>query len=206
MNLWEHIGVGPVEAVAVVLSTFALYTAFLTITRLLGQRVLATLSTFDVAVVIVLGAILGRAALGHTPTLAGGLLALLTLVALEGAVGALRRHAWFDRLVSTTPVLLMAGPTVLIDHLDRAHITEAELRSRLRLSGVRSTAEVAAVVLEPTGAISVLCRGEPMDPALLAGVRGAELLPASVLEPGCGPLSDPEAASPSPTAETYAQG
>ncbi len=183
MNLWDLVGITPPRAFAVVLSTCVLYAAFVALTRLLGQRVLATLSTLDVAVVIVLGAILGRAAMGHSPTLAGGLIALLTLVALEGLIGVLRRFDWVERVLCNPPLLLMAGTEVLTGHLERAHITEAELRSRLRISGVRHPGEVAAVVLEPTGAISVLRRGEPIDPRLLAEVRGADRLPADLRRP-----------------------
>ncbi|MFH5823475.1 YetF domain-containing protein [Georgenia sp. AZ-5] len=68
------------------------------------------------------------------------------------------RGGW-ERLVNSQAVLLMAGPTVLRDELHRLRVTEAELRARLRQSGIRSDREVAAVILEPTGTISVLRRG-----------------------------------------------
>ena len=60
-------------------------------------------------------------------------------------------------------------------------MTEAELRSRLRQAGIRNTDEVAAVVLESTGAISVLRRGVLLDLALLRDVRGAEQMPSDLL-------------------------
>lgn len=53
-----------------VISTTGLYGAFLLLSRMLGQRVLARLSGFDLLVVIVFGAIIGRAILGQVPTFA----------------------------------------------------------------------------------------------------------------------------------------
>ena len=37
------------------------------------------------------------------------------------------------------------------------------------------------MVLEPAGTVSVLRRGEPLDRAMLAGVRGADRLPDSLV-------------------------
>lgn len=180
-GLWDYIGITVPGAVAVVVATVVLYLAFVALTRLLGQRVLMSLSNFDLIVVIVLGAVLGRAALGQTPTMAGGLIALLTFFLLERMLGALGARPQWERLISNRPVLLMAGPTFQADQLRRHHISEAELRSRLRQAGIRHDAEVAAVVLEPTGAVSVLRVGELIDPAMLAGVEGRERLPRELL-------------------------
>lgn len=180
-NLWAYLGIEPTGALAVAVASVILYLAFIVLTRTLGQRILASLSTFDLLIVIVLGAVLGRATLGNTPTLAGGLVAILTLFALEGAIGQLRHRPRWERLVNNRAVLLMAGTTVLHDELRRLHVTEAELRSRLRLSGIRNDDEVAAVVLEPTGTISVLQRGALVSPAMLEGVRGADRMPADLL-------------------------
>ncbi len=180
-ELWQYVGIAPTAAVAVVCATVALYLSFIVLVRVLGQRVLSSLSTFDLLVVIVLGAVIGRAALGYTPTLAGGLLCLGTLVALEGVIGEVRSRPAWGRWVTNQPVLLMAGPVVLGKELARLHITEAELRARLRQSGVRSDREVAAVVLEATGKLSVLKCGVRVDPSMLAGVRGAELMPPDLV-------------------------
>ncbi len=179
--MWDYVGIGPVAGLAVVVATVVLYLAFIMLTRVLGQRILASLSIFDLLVVIVLGAVLGRATMGHTPTLAGGLIAIVTLFALEGAIGQLRHKPRWEQLVSSRAVLLMAGSMVLREELRRLHVTEADLRARLRQSGIRNDDEVAAVVLEATGTISVLRRGALVDPAMLAGVRGADRMPADLV-------------------------
>ncbi|KAE8765020.1 DUF421 domain-containing protein [Georgenia thermotolerans] len=183
-DLWGYVGITPMGVVAVALATTVLYLAFIVLTRVLGSRVLASLSSFDLLVVIVLGAILGRATMGDTPTLSGGLVALVTLFTLEGLIGQLRKQPRWERFVANQPAVLMAGSRMLHEELRRQRITEAELRSRLRQAGIRSDAEVAAVVLEPSGTLSVLRRGEPLAPGMLAGVRGAEHLPRDLLARG----------------------
>ena len=180
-ELWGHLGITPTAALAVVCATVLLYLSFIVLIRVLGQRVLSSLSTFDLLVVIVLGAVIGRASLGYTPTLAAGLLCLVTLVVLEGVIGQLRSGPLWGRWITSRPLLLMAGPTVLSEELSRSHVTESELRSALRQAGVRNDAEVAAVILEPTGRMSVLRRGVAVDRSMLAGVRGAELMPPELL-------------------------
>ena len=180
-GLWDYIGISPTGAVAVVAATVVLYVVFVVLTRVLGQRVLTSLSSSDQIVVIVLGAILGRAALGQTPTMAGGIIALATFFVLEALIGSLGAWPPGERLINNKPVLLMAGPVFLEDHLRRHRISELELRSRLRQAGIRNDDEVAAVVLEPTGAVSVLHVGEPIDPRMLVGVRGAERVPRDLL-------------------------
>lgn len=181
-ELWGYLGIAPTAALAVVCATVVLYLAFIVLIRLLGQRVLSSLSTFDLLVVIVLGAVIGRASLGYTPTLAAGLLCLVTLVILEGAIGQLRSRPAWGRWITSRPVLLMAGSRVLGEELSRSHVTEAELRSALRQAGVRNDAEVAAVILEPTGRMSVLRRGVTVDRSMLVGVRGAELMPPDLID------------------------
>lgn len=180
-EFWDYVGITPVAAVAVVCATVALYLSFIALVRVLGQRVLSSLSTFDLLVVIVLGAVIGRAALGYTPTLAAGLICIATLVILEGIIGQVRSRPTWGRWVNSQPVLLMTGSTVLWKHLARYHVTEEELRAALRQVGVRSDREVAAVILEGNGKLSVLRRGVPVDPSMLAGVRGADLMPPDLL-------------------------
>lgn len=164
-----------------VLATAGMYAALVLFVRLLGQRVLSGMSAFDLGAVIAFGSVIGRAALGESPVLGGGLVALATLIALQGLVGAMRGPRWGYRVVSVPPVLLMAGSLVIEDNMRRCHVLPQELQSKLRSSGIRHPREVAAVTFEPHGGISVLRRGEPIDPLLLSGVVGASLVPPELL-------------------------
>lgn len=159
------------EVARVVVTTGAIYLALVLLVRLIGQRSLATMSSFDVGCVVALGAVVGRTALLETPTLAIGLVALVSLFAMQGSLSLLRQHRRIDRWVNRPPVLLMTGDALLRENMRRAHVAEDELRQRLRLAGVRRLDEIHCVVLERNGAVSVIRRGDDVDPWLLADVE-----------------------------------
>ncbi|WNB86937.1 YetF domain-containing protein [Cellulomonas sp. ATA003] len=161
------------DVARVVVTTVGIYTALVVLIRVVGQRSLASMSGFDVGCVVALGAILGRTALLESPTLLIGVVALVTFFAMQGVLGVLRQDRRFDRLVNRPPVLLVDDGEVLTDALRRAHVSPDELRQRLRLAGVRRLDEVASVVLERNGAVSVLRRGSDVDPWILADVAAA---------------------------------
>ena len=71
----------------------------------------------------------------------------------------------------------MADGEVLSDHLNKARMTEDDLRSKLRLSGVSHPSQVLAVVFETSGDVSVVKTSDDVDPWVFAGVQGAEHLP-----------------------------
>ena len=83
--MWQRLMLSPAEAVAVVLATAGMYWALVVLVRLLGQRALARMSSTDLATAVALGAVIGRAALGYTPTLGAGVIALVTLFTMQAA-------------------------------------------------------------------------------------------------------------------------
>lgn len=182
MDDWAYyIGAPPAAMAVTCVTTVIMYAVFIAFTRIMGQRVLAKLSGYDLLLVIVMGALIGRTMIGWVPTLATGLTALVTLLVLEVVVGRFSRNTLVGRLVNNTPVLLLAGGEYLDDEMRRTHVRSEEILSRLRLAGIRDRSEAAAVILEPTGELAVLRAGEPIHPELLAGVRSAGRMPAHLL-------------------------
>ncbi|WP_156760851.1 DUF421 domain-containing protein [Microbacterium karelineae] len=172
----ELLGITWLEAAAVALATVGMYLALVLLVRVLGQRMLSGMSSYDLAAVIAFGGIVARAALGEAPVLGGGIVALITLVALQALSGVVRRTRFGSRLVVNRPVLLMAGPEIIERHMRRCHVSTAELHSRLRQAGVSHPDQVGAVVFEPSGALSVVRAGQPIDPRVFDEVIGADLL------------------------------
>lgn len=170
--MWEELTLTPPQALEVLLSTVGMYLALVVLVRLLGQRVLARVASSDLATIVALGAVIGRAALGYTPTLGAGLLALLTLFGMQALAGQVKRWRVAERVLQNPPVLLVQGSTVIHENLHKVHLVEADLWPVLRLAGIRNLEEVACVVLETTGDISVLKRGADVDPRILADVPG----------------------------------
>lgn len=180
-SLSDQLWLTPTEALAVVLATTSMYLAMMLLVRVLGQRMLGAMSNYDLVAIIAFGAILGRAALGDAAVLGGGLVAMLTLIALQSIAGALIVRPLGARTITSRPIVLVADGRVLTDQLHRAHVATGELDSTLRLAGIHRYDEVAVALLESTGAISVLRQGTPIDAELLDGVVGGDRVPEHLL-------------------------
>lgn len=168
----ELLSATPIQVVAIVITTIAMYLVFVGVVRVLGQRSLAAMSTVDLVCVLAVGAVVGRTALLAEPTLGGGVVALMTLFLLQRALGHSRVGRRMGALFARRPVLLMVGTEVRDDALRSARVTRDELRQRLRLAGIARPGEVGCVVLEANGQISVV-RGPDLDPLLFEDVLGA---------------------------------
>lgn len=171
MGLWDSLGIAPGQALVVVLSAIGIALVLLLLMRLLGQRSIARMTTFDVAILLVLGSAGGRVITGYTPSLAAGVLALVILVLLRGLADSLARTAWGVRLIRNKPLLLVREERIIADNLKRARVSDGELWEALRLAGIRNLSEVALVIFESTGSISVIRKGAPLDPRLLKEVK-----------------------------------
>ncbi len=159
-----------VQAVDVVLAAVGMYAAFLIMVRVLGARVLARMSTFDLLVTLMMGAVAGRVVLGNTPVLPAGVLGLGTLLVCEVVLGLGRSQRFGHRLLTPPPVLIINDGRMLPDGLRKAHITPSEVMVALRQHGVRDMHEVAYGIFEPTGTISVLRAGRGVSEELLTDV------------------------------------
>lgn len=171
--LWQEVGITWPQAVGVLIASCVLYLTFTTVLRVWGQRIFANRSGTGLAVVLVLGAIVGRSMLGPSATLTGGLICLVTLIGLESFFGTGRRAG----LIGHRRAVIVAHNGEL-DHrlLRRYHLSESMVWARLRHGGITDLDEVRAVILETDGSLSLLRAGKPLDPRLLTNVRGADRL------------------------------
>lgn len=185
-EVWAHLGISFVGAVSVVISSAVLYLCLTAVLRVYGHQLLGGVSTFSLAVTTLLGAIAARAALGDSPTMTGGLVAIGTLLVLERAMGRLAQLLPGLGLAHRSPALLMIGDEVCHDELQRSGISPPELRSLLRQRGITAREQVRLVVLEDRGRLTVIRAGEPIDPAFLHDVRGMDRVPPEWLRPSPG--------------------
>lgn len=175
-GLDEWLGLGWEGVLATIIATAAIYSLFLLITRLRGVRMLAGLTTFDTLMVLMFGGLIARTALGPVPTLATGVTAFLTLVILHTTLGHFANTRWGDAAINSSPRVLMAGAKMHKENMRRTNTTQSELMSALRTAGIRQLRDVAAVIMEPSGKLSIYRVGEPLDPEMLVGVKDAQWL------------------------------
>jgi uncharacterized membrane protein YcaP (DUF421 family) len=173
--LLSHLGASWERLVVVVVAGATAYLLVIVLTRIAGVRSLAKMSTFDFAATVAVGSTVASILTGSVP-LAAGALGLVVLFGLQYLIALLRRHNLLAGIVDNRPIVLMVGPEVLEDNMRHARMSREELWSQLRMSGVHRREQVQCVIMETTGDVTVLQRGDRLDDELLEGVRGADLL------------------------------
>ena len=78
-----QLGIEPHRIPVVLLATIGIYLAFMILVKLFGTRVLTSMTASDAVIIIMFGAVAGRVIVGNPPTLAAGVIGLLTLMVLE---------------------------------------------------------------------------------------------------------------------------
>ena len=153
----------------VVARTAIVYLAILVLLRVTGKREVGQLSMLDFVLVLLISNGVQNAMVGDNVTLAGGVAAAITLVALDRGLGLLRdRFPRVRRVVEGEPRLLVRHGTVLRRAMREESITQAELLAALREHGLVRVEDVELAVLETTGTISVIPRPDA------GGVGGAD--------------------------------
>lgn len=147
-----------------VLSTILIYVAIIVITRINGLRTFAKMSSFDFAITIAIGSLIASTMLIKNQSVANGIVGLVVLIGLQAFVAFLRkRNDKFESIMTNTPVLLMEGTKILYKNLEATRVSQSDLYAKLREANVTHLEQVIVVVLETTGEMSVLHKGEPGD-------------------------------------------
>ena len=170
-DLWFEVGITPAQALGVIIAATVMYITFTVVLRVWGQRLYANRSGTGLAVVLVLGSVVGRSILGPNVTVLGGLIALAMLVLLESFFGAGRRAGLFGH---RRAIVIYANKELDDRAIRRFHVDRRNLWARLRQSGITDLDHVHALILETDGSITILRHGDALDPRLLTNVRGAD--------------------------------
>ena len=140
------------------------YVTLLVLVRASGTRTLAQLTPFDVLVTVTIGSAFGRVLTAENVALLEVITVFVLLVGLQWLGALLRdRVPALARLMRPPPLLLLYRGTPLHRVMRRQRITELDLFTAVRESGLGSLAEAEAVVLEPDGAFSVITSGQVGD-------------------------------------------
>jgi uncharacterized membrane protein YcaP (DUF421 family) len=151
----------------------AAYLTLLVLLRLSGKRTLAKLNAFDWVVSVALGSTLATILLSSDVTWSEGVTALALLTALQfGVAWTTTKLPGGRSAVTARPTLLHVDGAPLTDSLAGQRMTMSELRQAVRASGSGDLSEVAAVVLETDGSLSVIPAPQAGDRSALEGVAG----------------------------------
>ncbi|GAB3956668.1 DUF421 domain-containing protein [Streptomyces sparsus] len=150
------------------------YVVLIAAVRFSGKRALSKLNAFDLVVTVALGSTFATILLSRDVALLEGALALGLLVSLQFVSAWLSvRSRGVRRLLKAQPTLLLYDGRMQLEAMTRQRVTPDELRQALRTQGVGGLEEVAAVVLETDGSMSVVTRSQLGSGDALHGVQGA---------------------------------
>ncbi|MEV4661099.1 YetF domain-containing protein [Micromonospora echinofusca] len=148
------------------------YPALVVILRVSGKRTLSKLNAFDFVVTVALGSTLATILLSRDVSLVEGVLALALLVGLQYLIAVLAvRWPPSQRLLKSQPTVLLRDGRLRHQTMRRVRVAESEIRQAARSQGVGDLADVAAVVLESDGSLSIITRNRFGDGSSLADVR-----------------------------------
>ena len=128
-----------------------------------GKREVGQFTLFDLVFILLVANALQPAITGPDTSLGGGLILIVTLVALNFVVGKLDNLPRFHRLFTPAPAVIMRDGKFLSDVMRREGVDQEEVEMAIREHGIADAKEVQLAVLEADGTISVVPAGTPMQ-------------------------------------------
>lgn len=154
-----------------VLGTLA-YAALIVLLRISGKRTLSKMNAFDLIVTVAFGSTLATIIISRSVSLVQGVLALTLLILLQLVNTFLAiRWPWYQRLIKAQPSLVFFQGQFLTDAMREQRVTREEILAAMRQQGAADPEEVAAVILETEGSLSMLRKAASIDALADLGVH-----------------------------------
>ncbi|OPZ73818.1 MAG: hypothetical protein BWY80_00822 [Firmicutes bacterium ADurb.Bin456] len=175
------------EWLSILLRSAGLFALTLFLVRLIGKRLTARLTFFNLVTGIAIGVIVAALSLNLVPNLASGLVALAVWTVFPALLYllAIKYKAVRDILQGRETVIINHGK-VLEDKLLEVRLTPEDLLGQLRKKNVFNFADVEFAVLEPDGELSTLLKKDqqPATPKTLGLDVCRESVPQTVMLDG----------------------
>ncbi len=149
-NDWES------QRRVIVVGTLA-YVALVLFLRISGKRTLTKLNAFDLVITVALGSTLSAVLLNKSISLSEGVLAFGLLIFLQFVITWISvRWPPFESAIKSEPSLLVHRGQYLDRAMRAQRITRTEILAAIRAKGLAEIDDIAAVVLETDGSLSVV--------------------------------------------------
>lgn len=141
----------------IVLRTTVVYLFLVAVLRITGKREVGQMSILELVVILIISNAVQNAMVGQNTTLWAGLVAVLTLLALDLGLKALTgRSRLLRRAVEGEPRLLVRDGRLLDRAMREEGVGVEEVRAAIRGHGLERVEDVRLAVLETDGTISVI--------------------------------------------------
>lgn len=153
----------------------ASYLTLVVVLRLSGKRTLSQLNAFDFIVTVAIGSTLATILLNASVSWSEGAAALALLAGLQLIAAWISSRRPAARTVLTAkPALLLQNGRMQPEALEQNRLTESEVLQAVRGSGSGDIADIAAVVLETNGKLSVIETNKFGSGTALKDVKGVD--------------------------------
>lgn len=133
-----------------------IYFALIFFVRLTGKRQIGQLSPFDLILLLILSEGVQNAMIDDESSITGGLIVAATLLGLNYLVGFVTfKSKKAEEVIEGKPEILVLHGKLIKDVANAARITQSELESALRESGIFKIEDVKLAILENNGSVTV---------------------------------------------------
>jgi uncharacterized membrane protein YcaP (DUF421 family) len=141
-----------------VLRAAALYIFLLVIFRIAGERTLASLTTFDFVLLLIIAEATQQGLLGDDFSVINAIVVIATLIGLDIGISLLKdRSSLLHKIIEGVPLIIVEDGRMLEDRMRRARIDiDDVLQAAREHQGLERMDQIKFAVLERTGEISII--------------------------------------------------
>jgi uncharacterized membrane protein YcaP (DUF421 family) len=141
-----------------VISAAVIFIFLVVLFRIVGKRMVAQLTTFDLLLLLIISEATQQGLLGQDYSLTNAFLVILTLVGLNLLMEFLAYYSrWFDRWFNGLPLVIIEDGQLIDDRMKKERLDENEVLEYARQShGIERMDQIKYAVLERNGAISII--------------------------------------------------
>lgn len=141
-----------------VIRGIVIYVFLFVVFRFMGKRSLASITTFDFVVLLIISEVTQNALVGEDFSLTNGLLLIATLTGMDIILSLTkRRFKGFDHVAEGMPLIIVDNGQPLKERMKRSGVEEDDVMQAARSSqGLERIDQIKYAVLEKDGSISVI--------------------------------------------------
>lgn len=154
---WQKIFVPSISIAELIVRGSLVYLALFLVLRIMPSRQLGTLGIADLLVVVLFAEAAQNAMASNYTSITEGAILVGTVIFWSYFLNWLGyKIKRFQHFLNPPPLLLVKNGQMIESHMEQELLTEDELMSKLRSSGVEYISEVKKAYMEADGSISVI--------------------------------------------------
>jgi uncharacterized membrane protein YcaP (DUF421 family) len=140
----------------------SIYVFLLLIFRIAGERTLASLTTFDFVLLLIISEATQQAMIGDDFSITNALVVIATLVGLDIGISLLKdRWRFLHKIIEGVPLIIVEDGRALVERMKGARIdVDDVLQAARERQGIESLDQIKYAVLERTGEISIIPKAD----------------------------------------------